>query len=57
MLILSPHLPIKGMGTAVVGDVDLLNDDNTTMMGFTQTESNRKIKYDLYKDPYKTKPR
>ena len=45
------------MGTAVVGDVDLLNDDNKTMMGFTQTESNRKIKYDLYKDPYKTKPR
>jgi len=45
------------MGTAVVGDVDSLNDDKTEMMGFTQTESNKKIKYDLYKNPYKTKPR
>lgn len=57
-MILHPYLPPKGFGTAVVGDTenDYLNGD--TMTGFTQSESpNTKIKYDIYKEPYKTKPR
>ena len=50
-------MPPKGFGTAVIGNTiedEFLNSD--TMAGFTSTD-NQKLKYDIYKEPYKVKAR
>lgn len=50
-------MPPKGFGTAVIGDTE---DDylNSFTDNFVQGETpNARIKYDIYKEPYKQKAR